>query len=134
LTAETVICLLLARLALVCLSFQRITVLISRQSLRPEVWGRKRRLARITVNRAIFNVWRRFPLRTTCFHRAIAAHFMLRRRGVSTTLYYGATSLPNRGLTGHVWLQDGFAFVVGRRAAKSHHVLARYPDGNSTMQ
>ena len=134
LVTETVIHLLLARFALACLPFRRIAWLISRQSRRPELSGRERRLARVTVNRAIFYVWKHFPMKTTCFHRALAAHLMLRRRGVSTTLHYGAATLPDRGLTGHAWLQDGLEFVVGRDAAKRYYALARYPAGNLTME
>ena len=134
LVTETVIHLLLARFALAAFPFRRITWLISRQSRRPELSGRERRLARLTVNRAIFYVWKHFPMKTTCFHRALAAHLMLRRRGVSTALHYGAATLADRGLTGHVWLQDGLEFVVGRDAAKHHHALARYPGGNLTME
>jgi hypothetical protein len=130
--AETVACLLAARLALAFLPFRRIVGAVSRPSRKRQVLDRERRLARLTVKRLIFSAYRRFP-GTTCFQRALAAHFMLRRRGVNTTLYYGATSLSERGLTGHVWLQDGAEFVVGRSAAKDHHPLASFPGDPTGM-
>jgi hypothetical protein len=130
LIAEAIICLLFARLALACLSFRQITRFVSRPPHKPELLGLRRQFARRMVKRAIFNAWKRFPMKTTCFHRAITAYFMLHRRGVSTTLYYGATFLPDRGLTGHVWLQDGLEFVVGQQAASGYHALAYYPDGD----
>jgi hypothetical protein len=134
LIAEAIICLLAARLALACFSFRQITGFISRPSRKPELLGSKRQLARMTVKRAIFTVWRHIAVKNTCFHRAVAAHFMLRRRGVSTTLYYGVNFLHGRGLTGHVWLQDGLEFIVGQQAANGCHALACYPDGDCMVQ
>ncbi len=67
------------------------------------------------------------PGETVCFPRAIAAQEHLRRLGVGTTLYYGAATLPERGLTAHVWLQDGSEIVVGQHDGQGYHILARYP-------
>lgn len=126
--AEAVFYLLLARLALKCFSFLRLAGLFSSPLQKTELSGWPRRLACKEVQLAIFYVWKRFPWKPTCFHRALAAQAMLRRRGVSTTLYYGAATLPERGLTGHVWVQDGTVGVVGHDAAKEVHFLARFPE------
>ncbi len=67
------------------------------------------------------------PGKTMCFPQAIAAQAMLRRRGISTTLYYGAVTLPTRELKAHVWVQDGTIGVVGYETAKDYHILAQYP-------
>jgi hypothetical protein len=53
---------------------------------------------------------------------------MLRRRGIDATLYYGAATLPQRGLMAHVWVKDGVEAVVGCQAANKYHILARYPE------
>lgn len=134
LSSEAILSLLVARLVLALFSFRGITGLVSRPSRKPQLSGRERRRARLIVNRAIFGASRLLPLKNTCFHRAIAAYFMLRRRGVSTTLYYGAAILPGRGLTGHVWLQDSREFIVGRDAAKRYRVLAYFPSSNNACQ
>jgi hypothetical protein len=129
---EAYLYLLLARLVLEGFGFLRLTGLFSSPLRKPELAGRPRRRARKEVQGAIFYVWRRFPWKPNCFHRALAAQAMLRRRGVSTTLYYGATTLPERGLTGHVWVQDGPIGVVGHIAAKGFRVLARFPEPSSS--
>ena len=128
LVVEAFFYLLLARLALKYFSFLRLAGLFASPLQKAELTGRPRRLACKEVQRAIFHVWKRFPWKPTCFHRALAAQAMLRRRGVSTTLYYGAATLPDRGLTGHVWVQDGPVGVVGRQAAKGLCCLARFPE------
>jgi hypothetical protein len=68
------------------------------------------------------------PGDTVCFPRAIAAQMILRRLGMGTTLYYGAATMPERGLTAHVWLQDGSEIVVGQHDGQDYHILARYSE------
>lgn len=129
LLAEAVVYLLAARVALAIFPFRRLTGLFERSSRRPELTGDARLRARGEVCSAIRRVRHGSLVRTTCLHRAIAAQAMLRRRGVSTTLYYGAATLPEQGLTAHAWVQDGEAGVVGKIEAlrEQYHVLARYP-------
>jgi hypothetical protein len=68
------------------------------------------------------------PCEMACFPRAIAAQTILRRFGISTTLYYGAATSPESGLTAHVWLQDGGEVIVGHHEAQDYQVLARYQE------
>jgi len=125
---EVVSYIILARFVLMFFSFHRISGLISRQPRRRELSMRQRRLSQMMIKKCIFKVFKRLPFSTTCFHRAIAAHLMLRRRGIATTLHYGAAIHPEKGLMGHVWLKDGSRFIVGRDASKTVHALARYPE------
>ena len=130
LTAEVVGYLLLARFALTVFSFQQLTWFFERPTRQPELTGEARIGQRKEVRNAIYKIHRRFPGSTTCFHRAIAAQAMLRRRGIGTTLYYGAATLPGRGLATHAWVQDGADGVVGYLTAQreGYHILARYPE------
>lgn len=102
-----------ARLALALVPFPQLMGLLTRPPRRAELSGAARAQARQAVRAAILAVWRRAPALTTCLHRAMAAQLMLRRRGVSTTLYYGAAVTPARGLEIHAWLQDGVEGVIG---------------------
>jgi hypothetical protein len=130
LRTEAAAYLLMARLALALFSFQRLTPFISRRSRRPELTGPDRERAGKQVQSAIFRVCRQGSFETTCLHRAIVAQAMLRRRGVSATLYYGAKTIPDCGLRAHAWVQDGTAGVVGCRVAQrdGYRVLASYPE------
>lgn len=130
LIAETMVYLLAARMALAVLSFQQLIWFFERPARQPELSGEARVRARKEVLRAIYVVKRKiFRDKTTCFHHAIAAQAMLRRRRVSTTLFYGAAQVPERGFATHVWLQDGADGVVGHLTAKQgrYRILARYP-------
>jgi hypothetical protein len=128
-TFEAIAYVLAAQCALKVFPFQRLTWFFERRAKQPELTGEARRQSREEVRKAIVRVWFHSPIHTTCLHRAIAAQAMLRRRGVSTTLYYGAATLPERGLTAHAWVQDDKEGVMGHLTAQrdQYHVLARYP-------
>jgi hypothetical protein len=128
LLVEAYISLLAARWAIRVIPFRRLTWFFVRTAARPEATGAERARLIRRVRQAIYTVSRRQPELLVCFPRAAAAQAMLRRRGVSTTLYYGATSLGGRGLVAHVWLQDGDSGVIGRLAAEraGHRPLARF--------
>jgi len=130
LRAEAATYLLAARSALAVFSFHRLTRFFNRPLVRPELTGTARERARKEVQRAIFHARRNWSMETTCLHQAVAAQAMLWRRGVGSTLYYGAATLPGRGLCGHAWVQDGNAGVVGLLVAQrdGYQVLARFPE------
>lgn len=65
------------------------------------------------------------PGKTVCFPRGIAVQAMLRRRGIGTTLYYGARD--DGKLTAHVWVQDGDRGVIGLPENGEYAVVATFP-------
>lgn len=123
---EAALLLIAAKLALRVVPFARLARWFEQPTPQPELEGRARDQAIVAVRRAIFRSARRLPGRYVCFPRGIAAQTMLRRRGVSTTLIYGAATLPDQGLTGHVWVMDGETGVIGHRKAHEYRVLAHY--------
>lgn len=126
--AEAAVSLLTARLILALLPFRWAMRSLTTPS-HPIADGDPRRaFVRQRVRDAVFRIWRRFPTTNTCFHRALAAHWMLARRGIATQLYYGAATRGDRGLEGHVWLKDGDAWVVGHDGAVDLPVLARFSE------
>lgn len=67
------------------------------------------------------------PWSFTCFERALAAHAMLRRRGIGSTLCYGARGDGSRGPSAHVWVRVGELDVLGGEEAARFAVLAVFP-------
>ena len=124
---EAALSLVVARFALRWLPYRRLSRLLERAPRQPEVTGAEREQLRKGVQWAIDRAAPYLPGEIVCFPRAVAAQQMLRRRRVGTTVYYGANTLPERGLTAHVWLQDGSVGVVGDRSAQDYHIMARYP-------
>ena len=67
------------------------------------------------------------PWKPVCFQHGLAAHWMLRRRSIPSTLYYGASSDPERGIIAHVWIKSGDRPVIGCEEAGRYAVLAAFP-------
>lgn len=82
-----------------------------------------RRLAR-KVARVVRRVARHVPFRAVCLPQAMAAQWMLRRRGISSRLFFGARrrlrpatappeDRPASGMDFHAWLTVGDTCVLG---------------------
>lgn len=69
----------------------------------------------------------RAPWRAVCFQRGLAAHFMLRRRGLPSTLHYGVRHTDEAKLKAHVWVTAGPHPVVGVEDAAEFQRLASFP-------
>jgi hypothetical protein len=78
------------------------------------------------VRWAIFAASRRAPWRTLCFEQGLTAQWMLRRRGIASTLYYGVAQ-DESGLSAHVWVRAGDQDVIGCENASQFSVLASFP-------
>jgi transglutaminase superfamily protein len=124
---EAAVHIAVARAAVHFVPFRWLSRLVERPLRTAELRGDARTDARAEVRRAIRHASRRLPGATVCFPRALAAHQMLRRRGVATVMYCGASTSAETGLTAHVWLQDGEVGVTGYLASQRYQTLARYP-------
>lgn len=79
------------------------------------------------VARAIGAWVRRLPYPPKCFVCALTAVWMLRRRGVASTMYYGAATIDG-DLKAHVWVRSGDVDVVGCDNAADYALLATFPE------
>jgi hypothetical protein len=91
------------------------------------ITGEERQKLREGIPRLINEAAWFLPGETACFARAITAQGILRRLGIATTLFYGATTLPEGNLTAHVWLEDDGVGIIGHDTARDYRILARYP-------
>ena len=66
------------------------------------------------------------PLRLVCLPQAMAASFMLGRRGISSTLYLGVKIDQANAFTAHAWLRSGLKWVTGGAARHGHSVVAQF--------
>jgi hypothetical protein len=66
------------------------------------------------VNWAIHRVSPRTPTNSNCYPQALTAWWLLRRKRIPTTFYYGAAFDDGRtALEAHVWLRCGDLIVTG---------------------
>ena len=75
----------------------------------------------------------RSPWRAVCFQQGLATQIMLRRRGIDSTLYFGAAPGQAKGLSAHVWVRSGQHEVIGCEDAARFAVLAKFPSSDSKL-
>jgi len=70
----------------------------------------------------------RFTLfKSKCYDQAITGKWMLRRRGVLSTLYFGL-SKKESGLSAHAWVRAGIRIITGRGGADGYSPIAWFGD------
>jgi hypothetical protein len=70
-----------------------------------------------SVRWAILTVARYGLFSFVCFPQALAAHAMLRRRGISSIMHYGVRRSADRRLRAHTWLEVDHRMLLGGESA-----------------
>lgn len=116
--AEAVLCLALARLGLFVLPFptlaRRLGTLTAPRDAHAQTSHRPddATVAR-DVGWAVTRAARYLPFRAACLPQALAARWMLQRRGVASVLHFGAIDGPAAGIKAHAWLDAAGVDVTG---------------------
>lgn len=118
-----------AKLQLVFLPFRRLAPAFGEpQTETPTDISPTERKIAVDVSWAVQAVARHLPLGFVCLPQAMAAQRMLRRRGISSTLYLGVA--PDRAtpdaIQAHAWLRAGDKILTGEREALRHQKLASF--------
>lgn len=129
LLTEAALSLAAARVVTLVLPFRRLAASMSAvrspRSLRPG----ERAAMIASVAQAISRVAGHLPFRTVCLQQAIAAQYMLRRRGIETRVQFGARFADGQ-LQAHAWVTDAGSIVIGRTAVP-YGALAAFPPAKS---
>jgi hypothetical protein len=80
------------------------------------------------VGWAIMKLARFLPWDARCLAQAVAGKWMLRRRGLPSTLYLGVDRGRESWLEAHAWLRCGTEFVTGQRQHERFTVLATFAE------
>lgn len=69
------------------------------------------------------------PTNSNCYPQALTAHWLLHRRGIPSTFYYGAAIRPgDGGLETHVWVRCARFIVTGAPVHRAFAVVSTYAD------
>jgi hypothetical protein len=78
------------------------------------------------IGRLVWRVANR-PIRwAVCLPQALAAHWMLARRGVGSQIRFGIWRMDD-GLTSHAWLMCGRECILGGVRGEAREAMAEYP-------
>jgi hypothetical protein len=115
LLVEAFVTLLAARVALVLLPVRRIFRWLERP-LRSAATPQQLQIVE-RIRWAVLTVARYGPLSFVCFPQALAAHAMLRRRGVGSVMHYGVRRSADRQMRAHTWLEVDNRMLLGGESA-----------------
>jgi transglutaminase superfamily protein len=132
LLVEAVLCLAVARLAVVAMPFRKL-------SRRLGAHGRESSTdihAPPTLRIVADIVWaleaasRRLPWRCACIEQGIAAKMMLSRRSIASTLYLGVARVDEGEgrAAAHAWLRSGPFVVTGAAGHDRYTVVSTFAD------
>ena len=114
LLGEALVALLIARAAIAFLRFRRIAKWLgTANSESPASATTEETSIAQEVGWAVGAVARRVPWDSRCFAQALAATWMLRRRGLEGTVSFGASPGGAGGFDAHAWLRFGPCMVTG---------------------
>lgn len=110
--------LVFARVVITAFPLRRITARLGdegAQTDRDDLTDAERRYA-YRVGALIERLARFTPTNSNCYPQALTAWWLLARRGIPSTYYYGARfQADGDGLDAHVWLRSGTLIVTGGR-------------------
>lgn len=66
------------------------------------------------------------PWPMVCFPQGLAAHRMLRRRGIDAILHYGLSNSGDDELNAHVWVSVGTRIITGAESKGAFVEVARF--------
>jgi hypothetical protein len=130
LVAEAVLCLLLARLALLFIPFPRLARRLGRfvppdearrLAAAPSARGAQ---AAAEIGWTVTRAARYVPFRAVCLPQAMAARVMLRRRGVASVMHFGAAKGEAKPFDAHAWLDAAGVEVTGYPLANGFAEIA----------
>jgi hypothetical protein len=80
----------------------------------------------LEVQWAVAAAGRRLPWPSRCLVRALAGWWMLRRRGIPTTLHFGVAEAGEGPIQAHAWLRCGTRMVCGGEERERFRTIARF--------
>ena len=123
---EAVVALTLAWTAIRFLPFRMVMRTTRFGSVPTEQSDARFRTVVLGVRQAVKRAARRLPWTIVCFPEGLAAHWMLRRRGMPCQLHYGLRPSVEK-LSAHIWVTLAGDVVVGEEAEDPHHCVAIFP-------
>lgn len=81
------------------------------------------------IGQALRSLSLRLPWGRNCLTQALTAQAMLRRRNISSTLYFGVGSSPSERFRAHAWLRCGSEIVTGNGELDQFRVISTFASG-----
>lgn len=119
--------LVLARLAVWFVPFRRLAARLGKAMAEsPEAVTEEQRAAAAPIGWAVRTLGRRLPWMGQCLVQSVAVTWMLQRRRIPSTLYFGLARDTDGGLKAHAWVRAGAKVLTGARERENFTVVGTF--------
>jgi len=119
----------IARLALLVFPFRWVARSLGRAQIESSSESNENDVARAKkIGWAVETMSRYTFWESKCLAQAIAAQWMLKRRGISSTLYLGAAKNETREMSAHAWVRSGAHILTGSPEHERYAVIALFSE------
>ena len=127
LLAEAGACLVVFRLAVWLVPFRRLAAGMGDvMAESPAADSGAERAAAARIGWAVQGLGNRLPWMSQCLVQALAATWMLQRRRIPSTLYFGVAKDDGRELKAHAWVRSGTQVLTGSQGWDTFTVVATF--------
>lgn len=78
------------------------------------------------IGRTVLHAASYTPWQSKCLVQALAAQWMLKRKGISTTIYLGVKKDKQNNMLAHAWTRCGSYYVTGGYNRQGYAVVAKF--------
>jgi len=116
-----------ARLAVWFVPFRRLAAGLGDKMVEsPAAENEVQRATVAPIGWAVQGLGRRLPWMSQCLVQAVAATWMLQRRRIPSTLYFGLAKDVSGQLEAHAWVRSGTQVLTGARGRDAFTVVATF--------
>ena len=121
--------LVVARLVVWFVPFRRVASHLGDEMAEsPAETTEKQREVALPIGWAVRTLGRRLPWMSQCLVQAVAATWMLQRRRIPSTLYFGLAKDPESHLKAHAWVRSGARILTGAKGHRDYSVVATFAE------
>ena len=118
-----------ARLAVWFVPFRRLAAHLGDERVEsPAVDTEEQRMAALPIGWAVRTLGRRLPWMSQCLVQAVAVTWMLQRRDIPSTLYFGLAKDSDGTLKAHAWVRCGAKILTGAKGHDDYRVVATFAE------
>jgi hypothetical protein len=117
----------LGRLSVLLFPFRKIALWLGKTGQETGMVLEEREISQLTpISSAIEAVSKYTPWKSNCFAQALCAHWILVRRHIAHTVYFGVAKEGKTKMKAHAWLRAGERIVSGRKGHKEFAVVGKF--------
>lgn len=113
-----------SRLLIVLFHFRKVAAYLEKKEKKREKQNNSFDLQ--NLSQMMIKVSRHTFWKSNCLTQALAAKFMLNRRGIKSVVYFGVLREGDEAFKAHAWVKSGEFVVTGEKGMERFHVIKTF--------